>query len=159
MTLTSSDATSLPVPFTFRISLWSLTRLKYSITFLKITEQNVVLLGSTFSPILISSCVCVYVCCAALSPSFYFCLHSSSFVCSTSSVPSSFLYPTHCTWLCLSLLLSYECLCFCMEPRLPRSEEALGKKEQPGKYKQTQQQLPTSTLHYKFPTRQNISKV
>ena len=31
-------------------------------------------------------CVCVYVCCAALSPSFYFCLHSSSFVCSTSSV-------------------------------------------------------------------------
>ena len=50
---------------------------------------------------------CVYVCCAAfarLSPSFYFCLHSSSFVCSTSSVPRQ-VFSIY--------VLGPVCLCFC----------------------------------------------
>ena len=105
--------------------------------------------------------VCVYVCCAALSPSFYFCLHSSSFVCSTSPPfrlrQVSSIRPR--TLVCL-----FVCLCGCLSLSVSASFAAslwkkLRKREQPGKYKQTQQQRLQSSSSlirlYKFPTRQN----
>ena len=59
-------------------------------------------------------CVCVYVCCAALSPSFYFCLHCPSFVCSTPSLwvsnwlSSQYYFLSFCVsvWMCLFVLLA-----------------------------------------------------
>ena len=108
-------------------------------------------------------CVCVYVCCAALSPSFYFCLHSSSFVCSTSPPfrlrQVSSIRPR--TLVCL-----FVCLCGCLSLSVSASFvlaaslwKKLRKREQPGKYKQTQQQRLQSSSSlirlYKFPTRQN----
>ena len=107
--------------------------------------------------------VCVYVCCAALSPSFYFCLHSSSFVCSTSPPfrlrQVSSIRPR--TLVCL-----FVCLCGCLSLSVSASFvlaaslwKKLRKREQPGKYKQTQQQRLQSSSSlirlYKFPTRQN----
>ena len=88
--------------------------------------------------------VCVYVCCAALSPSFYFCLHSSSFVCSTSPPfrlrQVSSIRPS--TLVCL-----FRMFVRLPEPLLSVSAslaaslwKKLRKREQPGKYKQTQQQ-------------------
>ena len=93
---------------------------------------------------------CVYVCCAAfaLSPSFYFCLHSSSFVCSTSSVPrqvfSIYVLGPVCLCFCPNVCAAWArraCLhCEAATIRGEREDWA-EEKEQPGKYKQTQQQL------------------
>ena len=73
--------------------------------------------------------VCVYVCCAALSPSFYFCLHSSSFVCSTSppfrlrQVSSIRPRTLVCLFVCLCGCLSLSVSASYSLPRYGRSLE------------------------------------
>ena len=106
-----------------------------------------------------SSPVCVYVCCAALSPSFYFCLHCPSFVCSTPSLWVS-------NWLSSQYYFSSFCVSVWMFVLLHESKRREGREERTTQQIQTNTtatshsaQLPHQTNYWIFNSEQEKTEV